>query len=72
MLDKIRQLDQLVLDNISKMHSPVLNFIMKTASRSANVGIIWFVICLPFLFNREWRNTGFNFLDALVIAHLNS
>lgn len=70
MLGKLRNLDTLVLENISRIHSPALNIIMKTASRSANLGIIWWVIILPFLINKDWRLTGFNFVVAVCFAHV--
>ncbi|MBR1482364.1 MAG: phosphatase PAP2 family protein [Ruminococcus sp.] len=70
MFSKIKELDNKVLNNISRMHCPSLNLIMKTASRSANVGIIWWLICLPFLIRSEWRMTGFNFVVALAFAHV--
>ncbi len=70
MFARIRSLDKRVIDNISRIHSPALNLVMKTASRSANVGIIWWLVCLPFLINREWRTTGFNFVISLCFAHV--
>ncbi len=70
MLGRLRSLDQKVLDNISRIHSPGLNMVMKTASRSANVGLIWWLVCLPFLINPEWRSIGFNYVIALSFAHV--
>lgn len=70
MFGRIKSLDQRVLDNISRMHSPAMNMVMKTASRSANVGIIWWAVCLPFLINPNWRVTGFNFVISLCFAHV--
>ena len=70
MFGRIQSIDNRVLDNIGKIHRPALNRIMITASRSGNLGIIWWVICIPFLIRSEWRMTGFNFVAALSIAHL--
>ena len=70
MFARIKSLDYKVLHNISRLHRPSLNIIMKTASRSANVGIIWWLITLPFLIRPEWRATGFNFVVALAFAHV--
>ena len=70
MLDRIRSIDQWVIANISKLHNPTLNTIMKLASFSANVGIIWWLVCLPFLINREWRSIGLNFVISLCFAHV--
>lgn len=70
MLGRLRSLDQKVLDNISRIHSPGMNMVMKTASRSANVGLIWWLVCLPFLINPSWRSIGFNYVIALSFAHV--
>ena len=70
MLDTIRSIDRWVIDNISRIHSPTLNIIMKAASRSANVGIIWWIVILPFIINREWRSIGLNFVISLCFAHV--
>lgn len=70
MLAKIRNIDHMVIDKISRIHSPALNIVMKTASRSANVGIIWWIVILPFLINPAWRITGFNFVVAICFAHV--
>ena len=70
MFARMKQLDYIVLNNISRLHRPSLNLVMKTASRSANVGIIWWLITLPFLIRPEWRATGFNFVVALAFSHV--
>lgn len=70
MFARIKNLDYKVLDNISRIHRPALNIVMKTASRSANVGIIWWLICLPFLIRSDLRATGFNFVLALAFSHV--
>lgn len=70
MLDTIRSIDRWVIDNITRIHNPALNMVMKTASRSANLGIIWWLVCLPFLLIPGWRATGFNFIVAICFAHV--
>ena len=70
MFARMKKLDYIVLNNISRLHRPSLNLVMKTASRSANVGISWGLITLPFLIRPEWRATGFNFVVALAFAHV--
>lgn len=70
MFGRIQNIDKRVLDNIGRIHKPALNKIMITASRSANVGIIWWIICIPFLIHPEWRLTGLNIVMALALAHL--
>lgn len=70
MFAKLQKIDDKVLNNISRLHRPSLNLVMKTASRSANVGIIWWLICLPFVLRPEWRATGINFVIALAFSHV--
>ena len=54
MFARIKKLDYIVLNNISRLHRPSLNL----------------VITLPFLIRPEWRATGFNFVVALAFAHV--
>lgn len=70
MFGRIQNIDNRVLDNISRIHKPALNKIMITASRAGNAGIVWGAICLPFLINSNWRATGANFVFGLAWAHL--
>lgn len=70
MFGRIQNIDNRVLDNISRIHKPALNKIMITASRACNAGIVWWAICLPFLINSNWRATGANFVFGLAWAHL--
>ena len=70
MFGRIQNIDNRVLDNISRIHKPALNKIMITASRAGNAGIVWWAICLPFLINSNWRATGANFVFGLAWAHL--
>ena len=70
MFGRIQNIDNRVLDNISRIHKPALNKIIITASRAGNAGIVWWAICLPFLINSNWRATGANFVFGLAWAHL--
>lgn len=70
MFGRIQNIDNRVLDNISRIHKPALNKIMITASRAGNAGIVWWAICLLFLINSNWRATGANFVFGLAWAHL--
>lgn len=70
MFGRIQNIDNRVLDNISRIHKPALNKIMITASCAGNAGIVWWAICLPFLINSNWRATGANFVFGLAWAHL--
>ena len=70
MFGRIQNIDNRVLDNISRIHKPALNKIMITASRAGNAGIVCWASCLPFLINSNWRATGANFVFGLAWAHL--
>ncbi len=70
MFGRIQSIDNRVLECISRLHKPALNRIMATASRAGNFGLVWWVICIPFLMRPTWRNTAFNIVLGLVIAHL--
>lgn len=70
MFGRIQNIDNRVLDNISRIHKPALNKIMITASRAGNAGIVWWAVCLLFLINSNWRATGANFVFGLAWAHL--
>ncbi len=70
MFSRIQSIDNRVLESISRLHRPSLNRIMITASRAGNAGIVWWLICIPFLIRPTWRNTGFNIVFGLCIAHL--
>lgn len=70
MFGKLQNIDNIVLERIGKLHKPLLNRIMITISRSGNLGIVWWVICLPFLYSEKFRQTGFNIMVALALGHL--
>ncbi len=70
MFKKIQLIDDKVIDNIIKIRSPIKNKIMIAASSAGNLGIIWFVICMPFLIYAPWRLTGVNIILALGFTQL--
>ena len=70
MFGRIKHLDNRVLDNISRIHGPKLNRIMATASRLGNAGIIWWVVCLPFLIHPKWRYNGLVIIFSLGLTSL--
>ena len=49
MFGRIQNIDNRVLDNISRIHKPALNKIMITASRAGNAGIVWWQSACRFL-----------------------
>ncbi|MEE1219504.1 MAG: phosphatase PAP2 family protein [Ruminococcus sp.] len=70
MFGRIKKLDNSIIEGISKIHKPAITKIMITASMSCNLGIIWWLFCLPFLLRAEWRRTGFNIIFGIAIAHI--
>ena len=70
MFGRIQRIDNTVLDNIGRIHKPLLNKIMITVSRSGNLGIIWWAVCLMFIMRPMWRATGYNFVLGLSLAHI--
>lgn len=70
MFKRIQSIDDVVIEKIAKLHSPIKNKIMIAVSTSGNMGLVWFAICLPFLINPAWRATGANIVFGLCIAHL--
>lgn len=70
MFGRIQKLDNTIIERISKLHKPAITKIMVTASFSGNLGIIWWLFCMPFLFRAEWRRTGFNIILGISIAHI--
>ncbi len=70
MFGRIQNIDDRVLERILKIHRPALDKMMILFSKAGTFGTVWWMICLPFLFTRAWRLTGFNFVLGLCIAHL--
>lgn len=68
MLDRIKSLDDKILDKISQKRTPALNYVMISATRLGNFGSVWFVFAIPFLFFRQWRLTGWTLLIALLFS----
>lgn len=70
MFKKINKLDELVLKNIIKLHSPAMNKVMAAITTLGNMGVIWFAFCLPLLLTHKWRSVGINIIIGLVITHI--
>lgn len=70
MFEHIQKIDQRFLQYMGRIHRPILTRIMIAASSACNLGLIWWAVCLPFLFYSPWRYTGFCFVAGLAIAHL--
>lgn len=70
MFGRIQNVDNRVLERIGRIHRPVLNKIMIAVSKSGNLGLVWWAVCIPFFIIPKWRLTGFNIVFALCFAHL--
>jgi undecaprenyl-diphosphatase len=67
---RIQNIDDRVLERILKIHKPALDKTMILFSKAGTFGTVWWLICMPFLFNQERRVTGINFVLGLAIVHL--
>lgn len=68
MLGRIQTIDKKVIDNIDRIHKPTLTKTMVLASWLGNLGLVWWMIGLPFFFIQGLRLTGFNYLFGMVMA----
>lgn len=68
MLGRIREIDKKVIDNIGRIHTPALTKLMVFSSWLGNLGLVWWVIGLPFFIIPKMRLTGFNYLFGMVMA----
>lgn len=68
MFPRIQSIDNKVLDRMGDLHRPALNRIMITISRLGNGGIIWWIVCLPFLCHPSTRAIGVAIILAVGIA----
>jgi undecaprenyl-diphosphatase len=66
-LTKIQTIDELILEKISRMHSPFRNRVMKIITSLGNVGWVWFLLCLILLSLPKYRNAGVNIIFGLLI-----
>lgn len=70
MFQRIQYIDDVFLNWIGRLHKPVLNKIMTVISALGSKGIIWFIICIPFLIIPSLRLTGLNIIVGLGITNV--
>lgn len=70
MIDRIQQFDDKILDNIPRLHRPLLNKFMRVATHLGTGGVIWFAIAIPFFFAPRGRIIGTNMIMGLSITHV--
>lgn len=68
MICRIQTIDKKVIENIDRLHKPILTKLMVLASCAGNLGIIWWAIGVPFFFFADLRTIGFNYLFGMVMA----
>ena len=68
MFKRIQYVDDLMLNWVGRLHSPVLNKIMIVISMLGTKGTIWILLCIPFILNSKTVVTGVNFLVAIGIT----
>lgn len=68
MLKRIQYIDDIVLNWIGRLHTPLLNRIMIFFSMLGTKGTVWFIICIPFLVNSPTTFIGVNILVAISIT----
>ena len=70
MLERIKDIDELVVDKITVLHTPHTIKIMRFFTYLGNQGKIWFALCIPMLLVSSWRMLGCNILASLAITCL--
>lgn len=70
MFQRIQYMDDVFLNWIGRLHKPVLNKVMAVISALGSKGIIWFMICIPFLIIPSARLTGLNIIVGLAITNI--
>lgn len=68
MLKRIQHIDDVVLDWVGRLHTPLLNRIMIFISMLGTKGTVWFLICIPFLLNTRTTFIGVNILVGLSLT----
>ena len=65
MLKHVQEIDDFILEWIKRLHTPILNKLMILFSLSGSKGIVWFAICIFFLFDKDTMVTGVSILVAI-------
>ena len=51
MFKRIQYIDDLVINWIGRLHTPILNKIMVVISQLGTKGAVWLLLCIPFMVN---------------------
>lgn len=70
MFQRIKKLDELVLQSIKKLHNHTNNKIMAVITNLGTGGIVWFALSIPLIISKNLRAAGMNILLAMLITWL--
>ena len=70
MFARLKNLDDRIFDNITRIHRPVVNKIMVGASKLGNAGIVWWFVIILFLIVPAWRFSGLVVIFAIGLTSL--
>ncbi len=71
MLKKIKKLDNIIVEKIARMHTPILNKIMVIFTKLGNGAFIWWItLCFPFLLQKDTRTKGVYLTIALGVTYV--
>lgn len=68
MFKRIQYIDDLMLNWVGRLHTPILNKIMIIISMLGTKGTVWILLCIPFVVNSATIVTGVNFMIAIVLT----
>lgn len=68
MFKKLKVIDNRIIDEITKMHTPTNNKMFILITSLGNAGLVWFAVSLPFLLMKSTRHIGLNILISILLA----
>ena len=70
MFKNLRKMDAVIVRKIKKLHNRTNNRIMAVITTLGTGGLVWFLMCIPFLFFEGHIDTAINIPFALIVAWL--
>ncbi len=70
MLEKIKAVDDNLINSVSKLHNPVLNKIMLAMTFMGDQGKVWFLVLAIILYFKRSLYIGVSFFSALAVSWL--
>ena len=68
MLKRIQYIDDIIIDWIGRLHTPLLNRIMIFFSMLGTKGFVWILVSIPYFINRKTTYIGVNMLIAVSLT----